>query len=119
MHKLFDVVRHPVDHLPHALGSSGLIATIAGAIDANALYTWGGVVIALFALFLGTIRKEKAANHAADHAAKVQEINLDWLKFITEYRKKRIEDTGTDPFVNGAPPLDPREMMETKEAASA
>jgi hypothetical protein len=94
------------DFTGYVAGGGGLVIAALGAVDANAAQAWVGALVACVAAVWGLYRDQKAHDRQDAQRKKDEARHDAWDTYITQYRIKKIEATGRDPFARGTPPLD-------------
>ena len=114
--KLIALAGKASDFTGYVFGGGGVIIAAFGAVDANAAQAWVGALAAAIAALWGLYRDQRSNDRKAASLKIEQERHHKWTTFITDYRMKRIVDTGKDPFAHGTPPLDFFENVELAQA---
>lgn len=103
------------DFTGYVCGGGGFVVAAFGAADANAIQAWAGAFVAAVAAIWGLWRDQKAHDRQDKQRKSDMERHDKWDSFLTEFRMKRILETGKDPFEHGPPPLDFLEAAEMAE----
>lgn len=115
MSRIATVFHYASDGTNYLVGGSGVVFAVLGAADANAMQAWAGALVAAVAAIWGLWRDQKRHDHQEEQRKKDTGRHDRWDSFITEFRMKKIEQTGKDPFERGCPPLDFIEAAEMAE----
>lgn len=100
-------ILHPVDAWNYLVASTGIGVSLKGVMDANAIQVWAGAIIAVAAVLWGFLRDQRRHDRVEEHAEKSRRRVDEWEAWALAYRKRRMDETGTDPFTGGIPPLRP------------
>jgi hypothetical protein len=94
------------------VAAGGAIWSFNSAMNANEFGAWGAAIIAVVAAGSGWWRERKRNKIEDARFVKQTARHELWDAFLTDYRMKKIAETGVDPFADGVPPLDFTERIE-------